>query len=119
VEEPETPERCSFCLKSRDDVAVLVAGPDGSICDGCAGVAVDIVREDLAAREHTRVVQQAAEERWPHLPCALCGSAGTMDILARLMPLVHHATLPDGKVVCARCVAAIIAAVDEAARGEP
>jgi len=33
---------CSFCLKSQDEVAKLVAGPGRVfICDGCVGMAVD------------------------------------------------------------------------------
>jgi hypothetical protein len=96
-----------------------VAGPEAFICDQCAEVAVDIVRDDLRARRHAALVQQAAAEEWPHLPCALCGAVGTSDTTGHVNRAFHHATLPDGKVVCAACVARIIGAVDEAASHEP
>jgi hypothetical protein len=37
---------CSFCGKSQHDVRKLIAGPAVYICDECAELCIDIVRED-------------------------------------------------------------------------
>jgi ATP-dependent protease Clp ATPase subunit len=37
--------RCSFCKKSEDQVAKLVAGPDVYICDECVAVASRLMLE--------------------------------------------------------------------------
>ncbi len=37
---------CSFCSKSQHDVAKLIAGPGVYICDECAGLCMDILREE-------------------------------------------------------------------------
>jgi ATP-dependent protease Clp ATPase subunit len=37
--------RCSFCKKSEDEVAKLVAGPDVYICDECVVIATRLMRE--------------------------------------------------------------------------
>jgi len=37
--------RCSFCKKSEDQVAKLVAGPDVYICDECVVIAARLMRE--------------------------------------------------------------------------
>jgi ATP-dependent protease Clp ATPase subunit len=34
---------CSFCGKMKREVMVLVAGPQGSICDECAMLAVEMI----------------------------------------------------------------------------
>lgn len=41
---------CSFCAKSQHDVAKMIAGPTAFICDGCAGLCMQIILED-----HTKV----------------------------------------------------------------
>ena len=40
---------CSFCGKSQEDVAKLIAGPAVYICDECIELCMDIVREDPIA----------------------------------------------------------------------
>lgn len=35
--------RCSFCNKSDDEVAKLVAGPNVYICDSCVKIAIEIM----------------------------------------------------------------------------
>ncbi len=45
-EQPARTRRCSFCLRSEDDVAELVAGmAGGHICGECVNVAARIVAE--------------------------------------------------------------------------
>lgn len=40
---------CSFCGKSQNEVAKLIAGPSVFICDECVDLCADIVREDYKA----------------------------------------------------------------------
>ena len=37
---------CSFCRKSQSEVLVLIAGPQGFICDECAMLAVQMISVD-------------------------------------------------------------------------
>jgi ClpX C4-type zinc finger len=37
---------CSFCKKSSQQVAKLIAGPDCNICDECVGLCNDIIGEE-------------------------------------------------------------------------
>src|SRR5258707_15432496 len=37
---------CSFCGKSQHEVRKLIAGPTGFICDECAELCMDIIREE-------------------------------------------------------------------------
>ena len=39
------PEACSFCSKSKDEVAKLVAGDDVSMCDECVDLCVEAIEE--------------------------------------------------------------------------
>jgi len=48
---PPKPLRCSFCGKSKDDVEVLVAGPNACICDGCVEICVAAIA-DARAKSH-------------------------------------------------------------------
>lgn len=41
----ERPLACSFCGKSQKEVKKLIAGPTVYICDGCVGIAAEIVAE--------------------------------------------------------------------------
>lgn len=41
---------CSFCGKSQDEVAKLIAGPDVHICDECIALCNDIIRDDEGMR---------------------------------------------------------------------
>ena len=43
--EPDKP-RCSFCGKSQDDVAKLIAGPAVYICDECVDLSNDILMSE-------------------------------------------------------------------------
>jgi ATP-dependent Clp protease ATP-binding subunit ClpX len=39
---------CKFCGKPENEVEVLVAGPEISVCDECLGLLVEIVAKDHA-----------------------------------------------------------------------
>lgn len=41
-------EHCSFCLRSRDEVKLLIAGEEGYICNECVERAQDIMSEELS-----------------------------------------------------------------------
>ena len=42
--------RCSFCYRTEDQVAKLVAGPRVYICDACARKALEIMEQSDARR---------------------------------------------------------------------
>ena len=42
--------RCSFCGRSGNDVAKLIAGPKVFICDACVGICVDILDGGVSPR---------------------------------------------------------------------
>ena len=42
--------RCSFCGRSEQEAAKLVAGPGVFICDACVRLAADIVEEEMGRR---------------------------------------------------------------------
>lgn len=43
-------DKCSFCGRSREEVNLLIAGVDGSICDECAAQAYDIIQEEKKSK---------------------------------------------------------------------
>ncbi|MCS6872955.1 MAG: ATP-dependent Clp protease ATP-binding subunit ClpX, partial [Anaerolineae bacterium] len=45
---------CSFCGRSSDEVASMVAGPNAFICDRCVQSSVEIIRNDLSAFQNRR-----------------------------------------------------------------
>ncbi len=56
--------RCSFCRRTNDDVAKLVAGARGYICDRCATEAVRIMN-DAPPPEPSRPTRPVVLERTP------------------------------------------------------
>ena len=42
---------CSFCRKSQDEVATLMAGPDISICSECIECMIGILAENVEWRD--------------------------------------------------------------------
>ena len=57
--------RCSFCRKSKDEVAKIVAGPGVFICDGCVGLAAAVIAESLEGEsEQKRPDDQEAVLPW-------------------------------------------------------
>lgn len=43
--------RCSFCGHDAKKVTKLIAGPGVYICDGCVGLCVDILNDDIPAAQ--------------------------------------------------------------------
>ncbi|MFN0275338.1 MAG: ATP-dependent Clp protease ATP-binding subunit ClpX [Chitinophagales bacterium] len=46
MKKKETPH-CSFCLREKDDVSILIAGQEGHICENCIGQAQQLMEEEL------------------------------------------------------------------------
>ena len=55
----ETTIHCSFCQKSRHDVAKVIAGPGVFICDECVGLCVEILES-----ERGKVTDTPAVPNW-------------------------------------------------------
>ncbi len=49
---PDATLRCSFCVKSREQVRKLIAGPAVYICDECVGLCNDIMAEEWQEAKH-------------------------------------------------------------------
>lgn len=47
VEKAHTPATCSFCNKTREQVAKMIAGPAAMICDQCVLFCNDLVQEEI------------------------------------------------------------------------
>jgi ATP-dependent Clp protease ATP-binding subunit ClpX len=56
---------CSFCGKSQDDVAKLIAGPGVYICDGCVGLCDRILAEEFRDLDELREAVRAAHAKPP------------------------------------------------------
>jgi len=41
---------CSFCGKDKEEVLLLIEGPEGHICDSCVEKAYDIIEQELVSR---------------------------------------------------------------------
>lgn len=54
--------RCSFCRKSEEEVAKLVAGPNVYICDSCVKIATTII-EHIGPSELTSPPSRPAWKR--------------------------------------------------------
>lgn len=48
-------EHCSFCLRSRRDVNLLITGREGNICDNCVGEANNILHTELGAKQKKHI----------------------------------------------------------------
>src|SRR5688572_5044756 len=91
---------CSFCGKSQDEVATLIAGPESNICDECVDTLGDIVADARARADATAAGEGAARpgsRRWTN-QCSLCrmpvAAADLVEIAGR-------------GSVCSPCIAAV------------
>jgi hypothetical protein len=66
--------RCSFCCRGESQVAKLVAGPRGYICDACVETAARIMAE-AGDGPHTTASRQTFAQR---LRCRFAGAGGTL-----------------------------------------
>ena len=58
---------CSFCKKSRNKVANLVAGPDGlAICDQCVALMSDIIAEENDKWRKRQIKSLQRRGTWAH-----------------------------------------------------
>jgi hypothetical protein len=107
--------RCSFCRKTQDEVAKLVAGPDVFICDECIDVCVGIVegerrreRQLLGSPEAASPPAAAGSGPAPGTTaCSLCGTPRSVDEMLRI----------EGRgLLCGACADAV---EDALAQGRP
>jgi ATP-dependent protease Clp ATPase subunit len=74
------PPRCSFCHKSKDDVAYLVASPPDYprvyICDECVEVCHSILGESRSEPQAARLPKRGLRRLPSHIiKCPKCGEA--------------------------------------------
>ena len=58
--------KCSFCGRDGKEVGSMIAGPDVYICDICIASSVDILKNNLAAYNNTKLI-----EKQKHTPQSL------------------------------------------------
>jgi ATP-dependent Clp protease ATP-binding subunit ClpX len=58
--------KCSFCGRDGNEVGSMIAGPDVYICDICIASSVDILKNNLAAYNNTKLI-----EKQKHTPQSL------------------------------------------------
>lgn len=51
---------CSFCRAPKDRVAILIVGPNCTICPACVALCVHILAEGLAGRARREIVGEPA-----------------------------------------------------------
>lgn len=56
AEQQESMVHCSFCQKSKTEVAKLIAGPGVFICDECVGLCVEILADEASRPNDTPAV---------------------------------------------------------------
>jgi ClpX C4-type zinc finger len=93
---------CSFCVKSQQEVAKLIAGPGVYICDGCVTLAEGVLASGEAARTEYGQVTTVSEQN-PRVSCSFCGKTrGQVPGLATA-PQVPHRKTP--ATICPECLA--------------
>ncbi len=55
---PQTEEQCSFCLRSRSEVQLLITGSKANICNQCATDAYNIALEELNTKNKRQLDKQ-------------------------------------------------------------
>jgi hypothetical protein len=88
------PFRCSFCGKAEAEVAKLIAGESGLICDECVRVCVGILAgPGQPAKPPEPAPPTPGEEAY----CAFCGRPMTWD---------EAVLVPEQGAYCQACIAA-------------
>ena len=94
--------RCSFCSKTQEEVAKLIAGPEGYICNECVRVCQDIIEQ-----EHQTFMDNTTRAGDSPVSCSLCGI---------LTPPSSALLVESTGILCPACLEAVQAGV--AARDE-
>lgn len=91
---PGSANKCSFCLKRREQVAMLIAGPGVMICDECVEVCTEVLSESLFSTPALKSAQ--------FIDKTTQASDGE-DVRSRLLDLIVNQALHgvDWRVVCA------------------
>lgn len=56
---------CSFCGKHRDEVHLMIAGPQVQICDECVGLCVELVEQHKSGKSNMTEAELQAALREP------------------------------------------------------
>jgi len=67
---------CTFCDKSKDAVAKLIAGPGVYICDECVGLWYEIITEDPMPGYDGSDWPRHDGLKWPHLGVVIGSGMG-------------------------------------------
>ena len=54
---------CSFCLRDKADVAILIAGREAHICEACAAQAMDIVEAEVESDKNPKKGKKKEKEK--------------------------------------------------------
>lgn len=99
TDNPRVALRCSFCMKSQEDVRQLIAGPSVYICDECVEICNDIIAADTEAAERKTV---EVPEAVPAVP--RCASAVRCSLCRMPMPVEDGLLVENRGVLCPGCV---------------
>jgi len=100
-------KRCSFCSKTEHDVQKLIAGPTVYICEECVDLCNDILAEEFREKPKKETKPSAQAEPAPSVPLQGC-------LLCRLPKNAEELIyIPDRGSICAVCLDAIQAVMDE------
>lgn len=61
AEEKKSVFYCSFCGKSQDQVAKIIAGPTVFICDECVYLCLDILKHEGVEDKHPELTEEQGE----------------------------------------------------------
>ena len=92
---------CSFCGKSQDQVAKLIAGPGVYICDGCVALAGGVIASGQVARTVFGPVTAVSEQDARTL-CSFCGKIRAQVGAMALGPPSPHRKIP--AAICQECL---------------
>jgi len=98
---------CTFCGKTQKQVRKLIAGPHVYICDGCIGLAENVIGSGKAASTRLGPVT-AVPEQETRVPCSFCGkNRGQVAAMAAvaISPTATVKRTRASAVVCAECLA--------------
>jgi hypothetical protein len=96
---PSGPLRCSFCGKAEAEVAKLIAGQAGFICDECVRVCTSLITGEGAMPSQGLKPEGGTSplDRGPTAFCAFCGRPVAWD---------EAVLVPEEGAYCPACVAA-------------
>ena len=108
AEQPAKKHCCSFCGKSQDDVAKLIAGPEVFICDECVALCNDILAEERREGNERGTAEGGEPPAPEQVHCRLCGCAGEPE---------EFVMVPNRGPLCLPCLEEIRLVIGEGEEG--